>query len=189
MKKIIRFEFNLHFRWPFSYILSWPFTTFSVMQVIEESKGDKKERKEIDSAFSVKVRTDGYDRVTILSNPAMSSLPKKLVIKSNPVQDDMRLNQKTKKEILAFLNTFFKVYPSAKKTELLYYVNDKNVTEINKDYLFSEIKQINYFDTNDGVKVKVNATYLDQRTKATLQFAYDLILKKTGKNWVIISGI
>ncbi|MDT2469749.1 hypothetical protein P7D68_06030, partial [Enterococcus avium] len=25
-KKIIRFEFSLHFRWPFSYILSWPFT-------------------------------------------------------------------------------------------------------------------------------------------------------------------
>ncbi|MDB1724656.1 zeta toxin family protein [Enterococcus avium] len=23
---MIRFEFSLHFRWPFSYILSWPFT-------------------------------------------------------------------------------------------------------------------------------------------------------------------
>lgn len=30
MKKIIRFEFNLHFRWPFSYILSWPFTDCSL---------------------------------------------------------------------------------------------------------------------------------------------------------------
>lgn len=29
MKKIIRFEFSLHFRWPFSYILSWPFTSLS----------------------------------------------------------------------------------------------------------------------------------------------------------------
>ena len=162
---------------------------FSVIQEIEESKGDKKERREVDSAFSVKVRTDGYDRLTILSNPTMSSLPKKLVIKADPAQDDMRVDQKTKEEILAFLNTFFKVYPSANKTELLYYVNDKNIKEINKDYLFSEIKQINYFDTKDGVNVKVVSTYLDQNTKATMQFTYDLILKKTEENWVINSGL
>lgn len=162
---------------------------FSVVQEIEESKGDKKERKEIDSAFSVKVRTDSSDRVTILSNPTMFSLPKKLVIEANTVQDDMRVDPKTKEEILAFLNTFFKVYPSANRTELLYYVNDKNIKEINKDYLFSDIKQINYFYTKDGVNVKVVSTYLDQSTKATMQFTYDLILKKTEENWVINSGL
>ena len=64
---------------------------FSIIQEIDESKGDKKEQKEIDSAFSVKVRTDGYDRLSILSNPTMSSLPQKLEMKSNPVQDDMRV--------------------------------------------------------------------------------------------------
>ncbi|MDU5335727.1 conjugal transfer protein [Enterococcus sp.] len=162
---------------------------FSIIQEIDESKGDKKEQKEIDSAFSVKVRTDGYDRLSILSNPTMSSLPQKLEMKSNPVQDDMRVDQKTKEEILAFLNTFFKVYPSAKKTELLYYVNDKSIKEINKDYLFSDINQINYFHNKNGVKVKVVATYLDQSTKATMQYTYDLILKKTEEKWVIDSGI
>lgn len=162
---------------------------FSVVQEIEESKGDKKERKEIDSAFSLKVRTDGYDRLSILSNPIMSSLPKKLVIKSNPVQDDMRVDQKTKDEIVEFLNTFFKVYPTAKKTEMQYYVDDKDIKEINKNYIFSETKQINYFETDEGVNVKVVAVYLDQDTKAVLQLTYDFIVKKTEKKWTIISGI
>ena len=162
---------------------------FSVVQEIEESKGDKKEQKEIGSAFSVKVRTDGYDRLTILSNPTMSSLPKKLTIKSNPVQDDMRVDQKNKDEIVEFLNTFFKVYPTAKKTELQYYVDGKDIEEINKNYIFSETKQVNYFTTDEGVNVKVVAVYLDQDTKAALQFTYDFVVKKAEKKWTIISGI
>lgn len=162
---------------------------FSVVQNIEESKGEKKEQKEIDSAFSLKVRTDGYDRISILSNPIMSSLPRKLVINSNPVQDDMRVDQRTKDEIVEFLNTFFKVYPTAKKTELQYYVDGKDIKEINMNYIFSEIKQINYFTTAEGVNVKVVAVYLDQDTKAALQFTYDFVVKKTEKKWTIISGV
>lgn len=162
---------------------------FSVVQNIEESNGEKKEQKEIDSAFSLKVRTDGYDRLSILSNPIMSSLPRKLVINSNPVQDDMTVDQRTKDEIVEFLNTFFKVYPTAKKTELQYYVDGKDIKEINMNYIFSEIKQINYFTTAEGVNVKVVAVYLDQDTKAALQFTYDFIVKKTEKKWTIISGI
>lgn len=162
---------------------------FSVVQNIEESKGEKKEQKEIDSAFSLKVRTDGYDRLSILSNPIMSSLPRKLVINSNPVQDDMRVDQRTKDEIVEFLNTFFKVYPTAKKTELQYYVDGKDIKEINMNYIFSEIKQINYFTTAEGVNVKVVAVYLDQDTKAALQFTYDFVVKKTEKKWIIISGV
>lgn len=162
---------------------------FSVVQNIEESKGEKKEQKEIDSAFSLKVRTDGYDRLSILSNPIMSSLPRKLVINSNPVQDDMRVDQRTKDEIVEFLNTFFKVYPTAKKTELQYYVDGKDIKEINMNYIFSEIKQINYFTTAEGVNVKVVAVYLDQDTKAALQFTYDFVVKKTEKKWTIISGV
>lgn len=162
---------------------------YSVIQEIEESKGDKKERKEVESAFSVTVTTDGKNKLTLSSNPTMDSTPQKLTIKSDPLQDDMRVEQKTKDDILDFLNTFFKVYPSAKNTELLYYTNDKNVQEINKDYVFSDIKQINYFETKDGINVKVVVVYLDQETKAILQFTYDLTLQNTEEKWIINSGI
>lgn len=158
---------------------------YSLTQEIEESKGEKSERRDVQSAFSVKVRTDGDDRITILSNPVMASLPQSLTIKSEPLQDDMSVNQETKDDILSFLNTFLKVYPTAKKTELLYYVSDKNIKEINKDYIFSEIKQINYFETEDGILVKTDVTYLDKETKATLNFTYELLLKKTEGKWTI----
>ena len=119
----------------------------------------------------------------------MTSLPKKLDIQSEPMQDDMNIDQETKKEIKEFLMTFFKVYPTAKKTELQYYLTSKDIKEIHKDYVFSEIKQINYFKVNNGVKVKVVAVYLDQDTKAVLPFTYDLVLKKTGEKWIIARGI
>lgn len=162
---------------------------YSLTQEIEESKGEKSERKDVQSAFSVKIRTDGDDRIAILSNPVMASLPQSLKIKSEPLQDDMSINQETKDDILAFLNTFFKVYPTAKKTELLYYVSDKNIKEINKNYIFSEIKQINYFEKKDGIRVKVDTVYLDKETKAVLQFTYDLLLKKAEDKWVIHHGL
>lgn len=162
---------------------------YSVTQEIEERKGEKKERREVDSAFAVTVKTNMRDQLVILTNPVMASEPQKLILKSDPAQDDMRVEQKTKEDILEFLNTFFKVYPSAKRTELAYYVNDKNIKEINKDYTFSEIKQINYFKSANGIEVKAVAVYLDKETKAIHQFTYDLFLEKTEKNWVIKSGI
>ncbi|EOI55469.1 conjugal transfer protein [Enterococcus gilvus] len=162
---------------------------FSVIQTIEESIGDKIQRREIESAFSVKVRIKGDDRLAILTNPVMAASPKKLAIKSQPLQDDMSVSQDTKDEIQAFLNTFFKVYPTAKNTELLYYVKGKDIKEINKDYIFSEIKQINYSEMNKGVNVNVVAVYLDKDTKAAMPFTYSLSIEKTEKNWVIINGI
>ena len=159
---------------------------FSLLQEIEESKEKMKEKRTVESAFSVQVRTYGTDQLVILTNPVMASVPRKLIIKSQPLQDDMTVEQGTKDEIQSFLNTFFKVYPSAKKTELLYYVKDKNIKEISKDYVFSEIKQINFYEAkNDAVEVKVVAVYLDKDTQAILQFTYDLIVEKDGEKWVI----
>lgn len=162
---------------------------FSVFQEIEEDKEDKKEKKDIESAFSVQVRTMDENHLVILSNPVMTSLPKKLLIKSQPMQDDMRVNQEIKDEIKVFLDTFFKIYPTAKKTELLYYLKGKEPAEINKEYIYSEMKQINYFKTKNGVKVKVVAVYINQDTKAVMPFTYNLSLEKTEKNWVISEGI
>lgn len=162
---------------------------YSIIQEIEESKEKTKEKRQVESAFSVKVKTRGNDQLVIVSNPVMASLPKKLDMQSDPMQDDMSIDQETKDEINEFLKTFFKIYPTAKKTELKYYLSSKDIKEINKDYVFSKIKQINYFKANNGVKVKVAAIYLDQNTKAVLPFTYDLVVKKTGEKWLIDRGI
>lgn len=163
---------------------------FSVKQRLEERREEQVENRWINSAYSLIVRTDGENKIVILSNPVMAALPKKLEQKKSEIlQDDLSINAKEKEEILNFLNTFFKAYPSANKTELLYYCDIPNLEEINKDYFFSDIKSINYFETKEGIKVKVAVTYLDKETKSTMNSVYDLQLKNKDKKWVIIDGI
>lgn len=163
---------------------------FSVKQRLEEKREDKVENHSANSAYSLLVKTDEMNRIVILSNPIMAALPKKLEQKKREIlQDDLSINAKEKEEILNFLNTFFKAYPSANKTELLYYCDIPNLEEINKDYVFSDIKSINYFETKEGIKVNVAVTYLDKETKAIMNSVYDLRLKNKDKKWVITNGI
>ena len=162
---------------------------YSVNQVIEESIGEAVENRTVDSAFLVTVRVNNQNQLTLVTNPVMASLPSKLEIKSDPLQDDSTITQETKEEIKTFLATFFTAYPSASEMELLYYVEDTTIRGINKNYIFSELKSINYFEDKDGVKVKTAVAYLSPDTKATLIFDYELVLKKNQTNWVILDGI
>ncbi|MGM0213196.1 conjugal transfer protein [Enterococcus sp. AZ109] len=162
---------------------------YSVNQVIEESIGEEVERRGVESAFSVTVRINKQNQLVLLTNPVMASLPSKLEVKNDPLQDDSTITQETKEEIKTFLTTFFTAYPSASETELLYYVEDTTIQGINENYIFSELRAINYFEDNEGVKVKTAVSYLSPDTKATLVFDYELVLKKNQKNWVILDGI
>lgn len=162
---------------------------YSVNQVIEESMGETVERRGVESAFSVTVRINKQNQLILLTNPVMASLPSKLEVKNDPLQDDSTITQETKEEIKTFLTTFFTAYPSASETELLYYVENANIEGINENYIFSELKSINYFENEEGVKVKTAVSYLSPDTKATLVFDYELVLKKNQTNWVILDGI
>lgn len=158
---------------------------YALKQAIEEDNGKKKENREVTSAFSVNIRTNHNNQISILSNPVFTALPKKMTIKEELAQDDLGIDQETKEEIKEFLSTFFKIYPTAKKTELGYYVKDQNIKEINKAYTFSEIQTINYFKSKNGVKVKVVVIYLDKETKAILPLEYELELQKVESKWRI----
>ena len=92
----------------------------------------------------------------------------------------------TVKDATAFLETFFKLYPTATEKELAYYVKDGVLAPVSGDYVFSEL--VNPVFTKDGeqVKVSVSVKYLDQRTKATQISQFDLVLEKTGGNWKVV---
>ena len=85
----------------------------------------------------------------------------------------------------AFLETFFKLYPTATEKELAYYVQGNALEVINGDYLYSEF--INSVFTQDGenVKVSVSVKYIDNQTKAMQVSQYELTLQK-GDNWKIV---
>lgn len=84
-----------------------------------------------------------------------------------------------------FLETFFKLYPTATEKELAYYVSGNVLEPVNCGYLFSELVNPIFIKDGEQVKVSVSVKYLDQRTKATQISQFDLTLEKDS-NWKIV---
>ena len=85
----------------------------------------------------------------------------------------------------AFLETFFKLYPTATEKELAYYVSGNVLEPIGREYLFSELINPVFTADGDNVKVKVAVKFIDNQTKATQVSQFELVLHKDG-NWTIV---
>ena len=92
----------------------------------------------------------------------------------------------TVNDATAFLETFFKLYPTATDKELAYYVEGNALEPINGDYLYSELINPVFTADGDNVKVSVAVKFIDNQTKATQVSQYELTLHKDS-NWKIIS--
>ena len=91
----------------------------------------------------------------------------------------------TVNDATAFLETFFKIYPTATEKELAYYVSGNVIEPIGRDYLYSELINSIFTKDGDNVKVKVAVKFLDNQTKATQVSQYELVLHKDS-NWKIV---
>lgn len=138
------------------------------------------------SAYTVAVHVDSDGNMVITKNPTTSSMPAKSSYEPKAAESDGTVDAATTEEVTEFLETFFKLYPTATDKELSYYVVDSVLKPVNTDYLYSE--PINPLFTIDGDKVKVSVSvkYLDQRTKAAQISQFELELAKAGGNWRIV---
>lgn len=91
----------------------------------------------------------------------------------------------TTEEVTEFLETFFKLYPTATEKELAYYVSGNVLEPVNCNYVFSELVNPIFIQDGEQVKVSVSVKYLDRRTKATQISQFDLTLEKES-NWKIV---
>ena len=91
----------------------------------------------------------------------------------------------TVNDATAFLETFFKLYPTATEKELAYYVSGNVIEPIGRDYLYSELVNPIFTKDGDNVEVKVAVKFLDIQTKATQVSQYELVLQKDS-NWKIV---
>ena len=156
--------------------------TYSVDQTVTE--GEQSSRNT--AAYTVIVHVDGNGNMVITKNPTISSMPVKSSYEPKAQETDGTMDAVTTEEVTEFLETFFKLYPTATEKELSYYVSGNVLAPVNGDYLYSEL--INPLFTMDGdtVKVSVSVKYLDQKTKAAQISQFDLKLQKTGGNWKIV---
>ena len=86
----------------------------------------------------------------------------------------------------SFLETFFKLYPTATEKELAYYVEGDTLEPVEREYQFAEIINPVFTKDGDNLKVRVSVKYLDNATKVEQISQYELTLHKD-TNWKIIA--
>ncbi|EAC3952705.1 MULTISPECIES: conjugal transfer protein [Bacilli] len=155
--------------------------TFSVGQQITENE----QATNIVSTYSVVVHVDKAGNMVIIKNPTMDSQPKKSSYQPKQIESDGTVDAEQSEEITSFLETFFKLYPSATEKELAYYVSNDALPVVQKDYVFAELVNPIYTMKENQVNVVVTVKYLDQETKTTHLSQYELTLEKQ-ENWKIV---
>lgn len=158
---------------------------FEVKYSVEQTIKEGEETKYIISSYEVVVKIDNTGNMIIIKNPTLSKMPEKLNYESKNEETDSTIDQKTIKDITEFLNTFFKLYPTASKNELEYYVKGDALKPINGDYIFSELVNPIFKKEEKNIKVSTGVKYIDQQTKMIQVSQYKLTLEKDN-NWIIV---
>ncbi|HAP4830765.1 TPA: conjugal transfer protein [Enterococcus faecalis] len=161
----------------------WFVVSFLVDQEIVEEKKALQEK----TAYRISVFEDRLGNCIVTSLPTMISKPVKANYKTKQFTDDSMIKEKNKEEIEEFLEVLFKLYPTASKEELGYYVKKDVLEPIYKNLKFVEISSINYQKKGQAIKTNILVKYLDPTSKITSKFQYVLILQKA-KKWEVIAN-
>jgi hypothetical protein len=155
--------------------------TYEVDQQIKEGE----QTTNVKATYTVKVHVDADGDMVIVQNPTLAPDVKTSDYEPKAQEADASVDADTVNDATAFLETFFKLYPTATEKELAYYVTGNMLEPIGRDYLYSELVNPVFTKDGDNVKVKVAVKFLDNQTKATQVSQYELVLHKDN-NWKIV---
>ena len=159
-------------------------TSFEVLFSVDQQITEGDNKKFISSTYNVSVHMDSNGNMVITKNPTMDKKPDKSNYQPKQLESDGTVDATTTEEINSFLETFFKLYPTATEKELAYYVSNNALPVINKNYVFVELVNPVYTMNDGKVTAILTVKYLDQETKITHLSQYSLMLEKQG-NWKI----
>ncbi|MFZ8765831.1 conjugal transfer protein [Enterococcus asini] len=158
---------------------------FTVSFLVEQKITEGKKTQSISSAYRVTIFEDENRNHIVTSLPTMIAKPDKAQYKVKQVESDSKIDSKTTEEITEFLETFFKLYPTASEKELEYYVEDDEMQPIDGKLRFVELVNIIFQKRGESILTNIVVKYLDDNGKTTINYQYQLILKKF-ENWKII---
>ncbi|MGQ4224313.1 conjugal transfer protein [Enterococcus mundtii] len=158
---------------------------FVVSFLVDQKITEGKKTQSISSAYRVTIFEDENRNHIVTSLPTMIAKPDKAQYEVKQLESDSEIDAKTTEEITEFLETFFKLYPSASEKELEYFVENEAMRPINKNLKFVELENLVFEKTGKDIQVRVDAKYLDNISKITSCFQYRLIVQKN-ENWKII---
>ncbi|HBI6208340.1 TPA: conjugal transfer protein [Listeria monocytogenes] len=158
---------------------------FEVLFTVKQDITEQKKKQTTHSAYTLTIHVDNKENMVIIKNPTISSIPTKSKYNPKVSDSDGTVDAKTTEEIDSFLKIFFKLYPKANEKELSYYVNNRALKPINREYQFLELASSNYSLKNDQVIAQISVKYLDLLTKTTQISEFHLVLQEFD-NWMIV---
>ena len=159
--------------------------TFTVTYEVDQQIKEGDQTRNVKETYTVKVYVDAGGDMVIVQNPTLAPAMEKSDYEPKAQEADNSVDADTVNDATEFLETFFKLYPTATETELAYYVAENALEPINGDYLYSELVNPIFTADDDNIKVKVSVKFIDNQTKATQISQYELTLHKDS-NWKII---
>lgn len=154
---------------------------YEVVQSIKE--GDQ--TRSVRSSYMVTVHVDTKGNMIIVQNPTLAPMMETSDYEPKTVENDSQVDADTVSDATAFLETFFKLYPTATDKELAYYVEENVMEPVQREYQFAEVLNPVFTKDGDNIKVNVSVKYLDNLTKAEQISQYELILHKDS-NWKVV---
>lgn len=154
---------------------------YEVVQSIKE--GDQ--TRSVRSSYMVTVHVDTKGNMIIVQNPTLAPMMETSDYEPKTVENDSQVDADTVSDATAFLETFFKLYPTATDKELAYYVEENVMEPVQREYQFAEVLNPVFTKDGDNIKVNVSVKYLDNLTKAEQISQYELILHMDS-NWKIV---
>ena len=155
--------------------------TYEVDQQIKEGE----QTSNLKATYTVKIHVDADGDMVIIQNPTLAPAVEKSDYEPKAHEADASVDADTVNDAMAFLETFFKLYPTATEKELAYYVAGNVLEPIGRGYLYSELVNPIFTKDGDNVKVKVAVKFIDNQTKATQVSQFELVLHKDS-NWKIV---
>ena len=158
---------------------------FTVAYEVDQQVKEGDQTKDVKETYTVKVHVDSNGDMVIIQNPTFAPAISKSSYEPKVNEADASIDAVTIQDATSFLETFFKLYPTATDKELAYYVAGNTLEVINGDYIYSELINPVFTQDGDNLKVKVAVKYLDNQTKATQISQFELVLHKDS-NWKIV---
>ena len=159
--------------------------TFSATYEVDQQIKEGDQTRNVSETYTVTVHVDADGNMVIIQNLTLAPAMEKSSYEPKAQEADNSVDADTAGDATAFLETFFKLYPTATDKELAYYVEGNALEPIGGDYLYSELVNPVFTADGDNVEVSVAVKFIDNQTKATQVSQYELTLHKDS-NWKII---
>ena len=158
---------------------------FTVAYEVDQQVKEGEQTQAVTENYTVTVHVDKDGAMVITQNPTLAPAVQKSKYEPKVQEADVSVSSDTVKDATAFLETFFKLYPTATEKELAYYVKNGVLAPVSGDYVFSELVNPVFTKDGDNLKVSVSVKYLDNKSKMTQISQYELVLHKND-NWKIV---